>query len=447
MKLANSLLHVFLGLLLIMTSSFSKAINGNAVTKSSNVNLKYVFEKENSATDKYILKLYDNNTYEFLHFTIANKKPRVIREKGIYILIRNKLKLKSINQKKLIKHPKHYYYFAEKGLYKSRAKMKKGIFKTELQESSDKKYEQIFYEDSIFGVVSNNKNVSNKLADPKLKEKYKPTEIREKKSVEDVALMEEYEKKAFKENSKLSINKFKMIKAVMIVGKDAKEFIEEQRKVASYLKNLGIDVVEFYTPNCKWEDVKKGSNGAHIFIYAGHGTTIGKEKQGTLYLNEGIIEGEQLVDGLKLNKNALVLFNHACYSAGSSASDINDIGIEEATTRVEDYAKPFIKLNAGCYYANNYNDYLIPMLTKFFNGVTIKDIYNNDASTWTKIQTRKIYSFNQNYEVAVASSSVGERTQITTINGISKTKKVMVGKSYDVSYVGITEFTVNDFFK
>lgn len=63
----------FLGLLLIMTSSFSKAINGNAVTKSSNVNLKYVFEKENSATDKYILKLYDNNTYEFLHFTIANK--------------------------------------------------------------------------------------------------------------------------------------------------------------------------------------------------------------------------------------------------------------------------------------------------------------------------------------------------------------------------------------
>ena len=450
-KTVNQFLKILLSLIIITTSSFSNAINETAVIKSTKVNLKYVFEKEISLTEKYILKLYDNNTYEFLYFIIKNKKPKVIREKGIYRLIRNKLKLKlkSSNQKELIKHPKRYYYFSEKGLYKSKAKMRKGIFNTELYQSSDKKYQEVFYVDSVFGIVSNNKNVYNKLAIPKLNKKNESIKIEEKRLVEDVVLIEEYRKKAFKENAKLSINKFKMIKAVIIVGNDATQFIYEQRQVASYLKNLGIAVVELYTPNCKWEDVKKASNGAHILIYAGHGITIGKEKekQGTLYLNEGIIEGEQLVNGLKLNKNALVLFNHACSSAGSSGFDDYDIGIEEATRRVEDYAKPFIKLNAGCYYANNYYNYLIPMLTKFFSGVTIKDIYNNDASTWTKIENRKIYSFNKKYEVAVASQICGYVSQITTINGFSVTELVNPGKSYDIAYVGIPEFTVNDFFK
>ena len=448
-KTVNQFLKILLSLILITTSSFSNAINETAVTKSTKVNLKYVFEKEISLTEKYILKLYDNNSYEFLYFIIKNKKPKVICEKGIYKLIRNKLKLKSINQKDLIKHPKRYYYFSEKGLYKTKAKMRKGIFNTELYQSSDKKYQEVFYVDSVFGVVSNNKNVYNKLAIPKLNKKNESIEIKEKILVEDEVLIEEYKKKSVKENAKLSINKFKMIKAVIIVGNDATQFIYEQRQVASYLKNLGIAVVELYTPNCKWEDVKKASNGAHILIYAGHGGTIGKEKekQGVLYLNEGIIEGEQLVDGLKLNKNALVLFNHACSSAGSKASDDYDIGIEEATRRVEDYAKPFIKLNAGCYYANNYINCLIPILTKFFSGVTIKDIYNNDASTWTKIENRKIYSFNKKYEVAVASQICGYVSQTTTINGFSITEQVNRGKSYDIAYVGIPEFTVNDFFK
>jgi hypothetical protein len=48
-----------------------------------------------------------------------------------------------------------------------------------------------------------------------------------------------------------------------------------------------------------------------------------------------------------LHKNALVLFSHACESAGSSALDTKDIGVNEATKRVEDYAKPFVKLGAA----------------------------------------------------------------------------------------------------
>jgi hypothetical protein len=210
-KTGNQFLKILLSLIIITTSSFSNAINETAVTKSTKVNLKYVFEKEISFTEKYILKLYDNNTYEFLYFIIKNKKPKVIREKGNYRLIRNKLKLKSSNQKELIKHPKHYYYFSEKGLYKSKAKMRKGIFNTELYQSSDKKYQEVFYVDSVFGIVSNNQNVYNKLAIPKLNKKNESIEIKEKRLVEDVVLIEEYKKKAFKENSKLSINKLSLI--------------------------------------------------------------------------------------------------------------------------------------------------------------------------------------------------------------------------------------------
>ena len=69
-KTVNQFLKILLSLIIITTSSFSNAINETAVTKSTKVNLKYVFEKEISLTEKYILKLYDNNTYEFLYFII-----------------------------------------------------------------------------------------------------------------------------------------------------------------------------------------------------------------------------------------------------------------------------------------------------------------------------------------------------------------------------------------
>lgn len=85
--------------------------------------------------------------------------------------------------------------------------MRKGIFNTELYQSSDKKYQEVFYVDSVFGVVSNNKNVYNKLAIPKLNKKNESIKIEEKRLVEDVVLIEEYKKKQLKKiHNYLSIN-------------------------------------------------------------------------------------------------------------------------------------------------------------------------------------------------------------------------------------------------
>ena len=69
-------------------------------------------------------------------------------------------------------HPK-YYYFSEKGLYESKEQMKKGSNNFEFKVSNDKKYFEYFYIDSVFGKVSNNKSVCNKLDDPELRERKK----------------------------------------------------------------------------------------------------------------------------------------------------------------------------------------------------------------------------------------------------------------------------------
>lgn len=420
----------------------------NKLAAKNNAKLSQVFTSEASPSDKQVLKLYDDNTYEFLHFVIANKKPKVIREQGAYVLESNKLKLKSRNKKGVIDHPKHYFFLSEKGLFKSRAQAKRINAVPALATNKEAKYYEAFYIDSVFGKVSNDPRVLNKLADPKLKEKAKEIAHPITEAKRDTSGNYEYWKTALKNDIKLSVDTLRMIKAVIVVGNDGDDFIKEEKAVANFLKELGVSVVELYTPNCKWADVKMASENANIFIYAGHGITYGEEKQGTLYLNEGIIEGPSLVEGLKLHKNALVLFNHACSSAGSSAADDKDIGINEATKRVEDYAKPFVKLGAACYYANNYNDYIIPLLTNFFNGEKIKDIYNKNANTWTKVENRKTYGFNKKYELAVASKpGEGTFTRTSYVNGKKKTETLKSFKSYDVAYVGIPTFTVYDMFK
>jgi hypothetical protein len=446
MKKVNSFLLFTLSIFLFTSVSSANSGNKNEPGNSTKNKLKLVFESEISLNNKIILKLYDDEVYEFLHFTIKNKKPKVIREKGFYSISKNKLKLKTVNSKKMVIHPK-YYYFSEKGLYESKEQMKKGSNNFEFKVSNDKKYFEYFYIDSVFGKVSNNKSVCNKLDDPKLRENQKeliePIYLRE-----ETDCFREYEKAAFTTKTKLTKEQLNKIKVVMVVGNDAAQCTNEQLKVNTFLLANGIKVTFFYSAFCEWEAIKKASEGAHIFIYAGHGITLPSQldnntlsegKEGTLFLKEGIIDGQKLVEGLRLHKNALVLFNHACSSAGSSADDNGDIGITEATRRVVDYAKPFVKLNVGSYYANNRCDYLIPMLTKFFYGVKIQDIYNHDASEFDKIENRKLHPYNNNYEVAVSGQFSYQKYSDGSV--------IKAFKTYDAAYVGVPNFTVNDFFK
>ncbi|MBK6834273.1 MAG: hypothetical protein IPG89_08380 [Bacteroidetes bacterium] len=371
MKATNSIHKPLLfGKLIIILVTFL-SFSFNSLVAKNNVKLSQVFTTDVSPSDKQVLKLYDDNSYEFLHFVIAYKKPKVIREQGSYVLESNKLKLKSRTKKGVIDHPKHYFFLSERGLFKSRAQAKRVNASPSMETNKDSKYYEVFYIDSVFGKVSNDPKVINKLADPKLKEKKKEVINTPSENKRDTTGNYEFWKAAIKKDIKLSIDTLRMIKAVVVVGpveESTKSFITEKKELVLFLRSIGVQVTEFYHPNAKWNDIVEASKGANIFIYSGHGSTMGENGgAGGLCVTDGLYSAESITNEIKLAKNALVLFNHVCGGAGSSADDTKDIGKEEAMKRVGDYAKPFIINNAAAYYANNYSYCLESILTDFFN--------------------------------------------------------------------------------
>ena len=443
---------------LFLIATFGYANNSNTLlTSKKNPVLLKVFSNEISVSNKIVLKLYDDNTYEYLHFQLKHSKPIAKSESGDYKFKGQKLLLSRKNKKNEATHPNKYCYVENIGLFEKKQKKNSNDLKPELTINNEEKYNQLFYKDTVFGIVSNDKKIANKLNDVRYLPKPEPAII--PVIVEELVRFDSIDNTILPENEdaiRVKLSKFTLqkIKAVIVVGMDDdgnKDYIAEQKILAKFLRNLGVRVTEYYYPNCKWEDVKKGSKDANIFVYNGHGITLGEDMEGTLYLNEGIIYGPDITEGLKLHKNALVLFNHACSSAGSSAADRNDIGIVEATKRVEDYAKPFLKLNAGCYYANNYIGSLKPFLISFFNGIPVKTIYKKEASKYSKIELTKLHKLNKNYELSLSSDKPAPNethTIITTFgNGKEKIETLKSFKSYEVAYVGKPNYTVNDLFK
>ena len=150
-----------------------------------------------------------------------------------------------------------------------------------------------------------------------------------------------------------------------------------------------------------------------------------------------------------MHRNALVIFNHACSSAGSSAGDKGDIGINEATRRVEDYAKVFIPLKIGCYYANNYYESVIPFLISFLNGMAVNKIYKMAIEKNLTIALTKPHKLDSRYETSVAVTKLAGISYLisTDSKGNEVLSKLPPQKSYEVAYVGLPNFSVKDFFK
>lgn len=457
-------------ILIVIFNSITVSVAGNSDTRKNRkeAQLLSTFYLERSKDNKTVLKLYDDKTYEYLHFIVKRNQPVAKRETGTYKWKNKKLILHPRSGKKSKYHSGKFYYDGQAELTdkKNKNENEAVVFTS----STDERFKAPFYSDSVFGIVSNDKRVANKLRDYKYLPKPKPSEIKTSEAelikpqdeIKDEFVsqnsFEDNEAYHYTSNSKVNLNKavLQKLKAVIVVGADEfdgnKEFIREQKKVAAFLKSLGVEVKEYYYPNSKWETIQKGAVDANLFIYSGHGITYGdNDLQGTIYINEGIIEGPALTNGLKLHKNALVIFNHACYSAGASADDKKDIGIKEATTRVEDYAEPFINLRAGCYYASNYSNSIEPFLTDFFNGVPVSKIYRKQAGLWDKVELIKKHKTNPVYETGISSRMPIENSYTTIMSIDSKGKiteeKIKAHKSYDVAYVGIPSYTVWDMIK
>jgi len=418
--------------------------------------LNSVFTNEVNARSKEIIKLYDDLSYEFLFFEFYNKKPRVKREKGTYSLKKQKLTLKNSGKSQPKEHSERFIIKENDGLFACNRFGKIDNSSQSLYvDNKDRKYWEETYKDSVFGEITNDRKATRKIIEKK--PEYNPVATlpsytvntqnsnNEENLSNDIVLSSNF----------LSRDSLRKLKAIIIVGPVDKEWdknsIENQKKTAKYLRDMGVQVIEFYPPNDKWESIVKASEGAHIFIYSGHGSNQGINYEiGGICLTKNIYHAQEILDNLKLHKNALILFNSVCGAAGSSAIDNNDIGKKEAIKRVSEYAYPFYKLNAGAYYANNYTGCLIPFLESFFQRKNIKSIYKAQASLYQKIEGYSVYQYDSQFEVSVAAQPSTNKlvTQFVGIgNGKWKEQKVMDYKSYDVAYVGKPNYTVNDLFK
>lgn len=435
-------LHIFLSLLLCLgLSAYSNVLK-------TEPQLYKVFINETDVSNKLTLKLFDDNSYEFIKLIKVKNKLSCKREVGEYILKGNKLSLTSKSSKAPFEHLDTYFVDEEKGLFESKKALKHSG-EPLLSLSDDKKFNEEFYSDPVFGKVSNDKKVANKLADPKFNKKSE-TQVTNTPEQQVELIVEE--KGIAYTPAKLSADSLKKIKVVIVVGpveESTKGFIKEKQDLAKLLRGYGVQVKEFYDPKATWAEIQEGSKDANIFIYSGHGTTQGENScSGGLCLSSGTISSTEMTAGLKLHKNALILFNHVCRGAGSSAGDDGDIGKVEAAKRVTDYSQPFIKQGAGCYYANNTNGALTPFLEKFFNKVPVSVIFK-EATAGEKIVVKQKLGYDPRYTLSVAceDQSAYTITRTTTTNGVKKVEQIKGSISYDIAYVGIPDFTVMKFFE
>lgn len=236
------------------------------------------------------------------------------------------------------------------------------------------------------------------------------------------------------------------LKAILVVGpqeEGTSDAILSMDEIADILSAKGISVQRFYDNQADWNKIIAAAKGANIFIYSGHGSTMGgKGRAGGLCLTT-MISSEKIVSELKLHENALVVFKSVCNGAGSSAGDNGDIGVEEAVKRVSDYSTPFFKIGAACYYADNLGNGCLGFFKNFFAGKTIKECFIESTKNWAHIETERTFLFEHSMKISIASTNWGgTKTRTSYINGVKKIENIASSKDYDIAFVANPGFTI-----
>lgn len=247
----------------------------------------------------------------------------------------------------------------------------------------------------------------------------------------------------------LSLNKDNSLEvpkvAVCIIGSDTTPDYQSMNSIVSLLQRNGYTVYKFYDPNNKWAEIKNAAHEASIIVYSGHGTTMGIDgSYGGLVIDD-FISGQRIAKELQLNRKALVIYSSVCGGAGSSASDVSDIGLNEAKKRVLGSSLPFFMAGAGGYFATNQVSGAEKFLVNWLNQTSLSDGFINAASTWYHIETNDIYRdhrLNPSFKMGIASSPGGGMSTVTsTVNGVKTVRQVVSSKSYTVAYLGDPFFT------
>ena len=156
--------------------------------------------------------------------------------------------------------------------------------------------------------------------------------------------------------------------------------ISEARRNASALRQMGMSVVEFYPPDNGWPAVVAAACDADVLVYSGHGVYWDGDTNnvgGFCLRRDGVsfVSPDAIRSDLRMRPGAIVLMNHACFSAGSSATDSSPIGSQQAQVRVAAYSLPFFQAGLSGYYASWYNDFAPGILGYLAQGRTLGQAY------------------------------------------------------------------------
>ena len=233
--------------------------------------------------------------------------------------------------------------------------------------------------------------------------------------------------------------------AVCIIGSDSTPDYQSMNSIVSLLERNGYFVHKFYDPNNQWDGIKRVASDATVFVYSGHGTTMGIDgSYGGLVIDD-FISAKRIANELKFKHKALIIYSSVCGGAGSSASDENDIGLEEAKRRVLGSALPYLMAGAGGYFAINQISGAEKFLVNWMNQTNLSDGFVKASNSWYTIEMNGFYRdnrINSNIKMGVASSSGGGISTVTsTVNGVKTVRQRLSPKSYDVAYLGDPYFT------
>lgn len=177
------------------------------------------------------------------------------------------------------------------------------------------------------------------------------------------------------------------VKAVAIVGdvgSSTPGYRAEMDEAAAALQGYGVVVTKFYygVHTFGWAEVVAAAHQAHFLLYMGHGVYSGDLPYptwvGGFYFGSGeFVSPDQIRNDLAgvMAPDSMVIFSHACFTAGSSAGDPADLAQSEAQRRVTMYADPFTDIGMQAYFANNYFHSAAQTVDQVFAGATMEDVF------------------------------------------------------------------------
>jgi flagellar hook assembly protein FlgD len=184
------------------------------------------------------------------------------------------------------------------------------------------------------------------------------------------------------------------LKAVVIVGPSSgmqSGNLASGEYIAAVAESYGMDVRRVFHPNATWSAVLANIQGASIVVYLGHGNgwpspyapfqtstkdgfglnpIAGGSAYSVQYYGEGPIAAS-----VGLAPNAVVVLNHACYTAGSSEPGQAAPSLAVAQERVDNYAAGFLRAGARAVFAYSHGDVSPVIRDLFTTRDTIDEIF------------------------------------------------------------------------